>query len=143
MSQKSLSTMLLSWFALKISKILSKFPHHWLWILNISLFSREVIFFSCKKSESVVQAMLEGSPDYKTKWDVVRFHMDPKGDRAAKSQTLCSEINEEILGLKFHSSDGDDEHSQPFPDILTITTPSGFIVVFTPMDDFVKKKILR
>ena len=105
---------------------------------------KEAVFFGCRKSESSVQALLEGTPDSTTKWDIVRYHLDPRGEKAVQAFVVYKEIQEDILGLRFHCeiepSENGGKHfkrkkKRNVPSLLTITTSNGFILVFNPLEE--------
>ena len=103
--------------------------------------SREVVFFGTRKSECSVQHELAsgggGGDLIPVKWDVVRYHMDPRGERPVYSYVVYSEVSEEVLGLKYHVDTLEEtgkRSSLAVPPVLTISTPNNYLLVFNPLE---------
>ena len=104
--------------------------------------AREVVFFGTRKSDISVQAKLKGTPESVVKWDVVRYHLDPRAEREVQSFVVYREIQEDILGLKFQADDEDlygmkhhHKRTKPIPPTLTVTTSNSFILIFNALEE--------
>ena len=116
--------------------------------LCIAVFYREAVFFGCQKAASYQQAMLEGKQTEDPKWNVVRYHHDPAGEKDAKTVIICQEIPDDVYGLTIHQDTSFQDTSsgavgrkaakqskKKLPTLLTISVQSGFLVVMDPLEE--------
>ena len=92
-----------------------------------------------------MQAKLEGKQVEEPKWNVVRYHHDPTGQKEAKAVIICQEIPDDVYGLTFHQDTS--FHETPaaerrksqikkmLPSVLTISVADGFLVVMDPLEE--------
>ena len=91
--------------------------------------------------------MLEGKQVEEPKWNVVRYHHDPTGQKEAKVIVMCQEIPDDVYGLTFHQDTSFQEENEAaagrrrshtkkkLPSVLTISIADGFMVVMDPLEE--------